>query len=493
MSGVGARRSYWEHLGETQTAVSLAILYAAVMFLLRFALSPNLNLGEAEQMLFGQSFQRGYRSGEAPLATWLAWGVLTVSHGSKLSLFLLREIFVAVGLIAFFFAARNVLDDTRRAALAMLFLAATLGMGWLVHLGSFQTTLMATTCCAYLWADTRALTRQGTVDYLVLGIVTGLGALASYSFLVLPFAMTVALGLVPELRRRLRPVPLVPAAVIALFIVAPVLTFMPDGARGTAHAQPLSALRDLVLALVVFALPAAVIFLALNPRVTFSVPTERPPWLRFFRYTMAAALFAAAAVALLFPAVDAKALAFPVLLPLPLYLFLRVQSAPPKEDTHADKWFALAVLACVAIAIAARVWVYETQAAHCLRCREYWPMPRYADTFHQAGFYDGTVVGADAGLAGNLKLVFPSERVVTPLAPALRFGPPVPGECLIVWPGNGNIPQRLRSYVENTYGAKLQDRAMQGDVEARLLTRNGHLERMNFLVLAQGACDRPRG
>src|SRR5690348_9234178 len=98
MSGAGARRSYWEQLGETQTAVSLAILYAAVMFLLRFALSPNLDLGEAEQMVFGQSLQWGYRPGVPPLATWLSWAALSVSHGSRLSLFLLREVFVAVGL-----------------------------------------------------------------------------------------------------------------------------------------------------------------------------------------------------------------------------------------------------------------------------------------------------------------------------------------------------------------------------------------------------------
>jgi hypothetical protein len=75
----------------------------------------------------------------------------------------------------------------------------------------------------------------------------------------------------------------------------------------------------------------------------------------------------------------------------------------------------------------------------------------------------------------------------------LRFGPPVPGECLIVWPGEGNIPPRLHAYVESTYGAKLQDRALQGDVEAKLLTASGHLFRMNFLILAQGTCDHPRG
>ena len=54
------------------------------------------------------------------------------------------------------------------------------------------------------------------------------------------------------------------------------------------------------------------------------------------------------------------------------------------------------------------------------------------------------------------------------------------------------MPQRLRAYVEATYGAKLQERAMQGDVEAALLQGKGRRARMNFLILADGACDRPK-
>jgi hypothetical protein len=61
-----------------------------------------------------------------------------------------------------------------------------------------------------------------------------------------------------------------------------------------------------------------------------------------------------------------------------------------------------------------------------------------------------------------------------------------------VWQGDGNVPQRLQTYVMQTYGARLEDRAMQGDVESTLLTSKTRKERMNFLILAQGACDRPR-
>ena len=122
---------------------------------------------------------------------------------------------------------------------------------------------------------------------------------------------------------------------------------------------------------------------------------------------------------------------------------------------------------------------------------EYLPMARYADSFRQAGFLSGTIAAPEPGLAGNLRQQFPDARVVTPQAPAKTFGPPVAGECLIVWQGGGNIPPRLRDYVTATYGARLQDRAVQGDVEAALLKGKGPLQRMNFLILAQGACDHP--
>src|SRR5437764_12483408 len=124
MSGAARRKAYWESLGETQGVVSLLVLYCAVMFLLRFGLSPNLNGAEAREMLFSQSLQWSYQPGHPPLMTWLAWATLTVTNGSRLALFLLRETVLAIGLIAFFAAAQTVLGDVRRPALATFFLLA---------------------------------------------------------------------------------------------------------------------------------------------------------------------------------------------------------------------------------------------------------------------------------------------------------------------------------------------------------------------------------
>jgi hypothetical protein len=196
---------------------------------------------------------------------------------------------------------------------------------------------------------------------------------------------------------------------------------------------------------------------------------------------------------LFFRPADVRAWAYPVLLPLPLYLFARTKLVYGGAAARWDKYFLIAIAAFMAVGIAVRIWMYETRAHDCRHCAEYWPLSRYADTFRQAGFLGGTIAAPDAALGGNLRLVFPEARVVTPDAPAGAFGPPLPGECLVVWEGDGNLPEGLGRYVETTYGAKLKDRALQGDVEAMLLTSKGRLARLNFLILAQGTCDHPRG
>ena len=492
MSATG-RPTFWEQLGETRTVFSLVFLYCAVHLLLRVLLSPNFNGAEAGDVLFAQSLQWSYRAGHPPLAPWLSWAVMASAH-SRLALFLLREVIVGVGLMAAFAAARRMIGDARTASLSILFPMAMYGVGWLLHFASVETALLMAMCALYLWADSRALMRATYADYAILGVVSGLGVLTDYVFLVLPFAMSVALVFVPELRARLRIQPLIVAAIVALAIVAPYVALAPDAFTWGANGERLVALRDLVIALVVFALPAALVFLILYPRAARPLASaERPQtWLRFLRVSVAAA-GVVSAVAILLIGGDATAFAYPVLLPLPIVFFLRARLVYGDNTERGDKRFALAVLACIVIGIALRVWMYESRAHDCRHCAEYWPMPRYATAFRQAGFLQGTIAAPDAALAGNLRTSFPDDRVVTPQAPAGRFGPAIPGECLIVWEGDGAIPKALHDYVTQTYGAKLEQRAVQGDVEATLLTSKDRRDRMNFLILAQGACDHPRG
>src|SRR5689334_2099447 len=121
MGTMPARKTMWQSLGEPRTFTSLVVLYCAVHMLVRFLLSPNLNLAEAEQMLFAQSLQPSYRGDEPPLMNWLSWAVLSLAQNSRLALFLLREVLLGIALAAYFAAARIVIGDGRRAAFAACF------------------------------------------------------------------------------------------------------------------------------------------------------------------------------------------------------------------------------------------------------------------------------------------------------------------------------------------------------------------------------------
>lgn len=496
MNADAPRRTFWDLLAQPQTIVSWFVLYCSAQFLVRVLLSPNLNAGEAEQMLFGQSFQWGYHPGHPPLMTWLSWAVLSLTQESRFALFLLREAIACIALSAAFGAARIVLGDVRHAAHAAFLLTAMYGFGWLLHAGRMETTLLAAMLALYLWADLRTLARGSLFDHVVLGLITGLGVLTSYIFLVLPFALSVGVALTPELRRRLRLAPLGLGAVVALAIVAPYFAFAPAPlAAVTSEYGGLLALRDVAVALVLFSLPGVAIFAAIYPRACLPLPREdrEQSWLRLLKLAMLAALIvSAAAILLLRPEAGKIDWVYPVLLPLPIYLLQRAALARAEDDRR-ERLLLAAIAVCVVAVLGGRYVAYRwVGATDCKQCSEYWPMARYADSFRQAGFLGGTIVASDAPLAGNLRSAFPDARVVMPHAPAKMFGPPVSGECLVVWPGGAQVPADLAAYVGQTYGAKLQARALQGDVEAGLLTGRGGLARMNFLILAQGACDRPR-
>jgi hypothetical protein len=97
-----------------------------------------------------------------------------------------------------------------------------------------------------------------------------------------------------------------------------------------------------------------------------------------------------------------------VMMPLPIYLFLRARIAGVNE--RANKIFAAIALGFALIAAGGRVYIYETHAKDCKTCREYWPMRSYARAFQRAGFVRGTILAETYDLGGNLRAVFPDSR-----------------------------------------------------------------------------------
>jgi hypothetical protein len=244
--------------------------------------------------------------------------------------------------------------------------------------------------------------------------------------------------------------------------------------------------------MVTFVLPAALAFPLLYWRACIpmggaQVDTEDRAWLR----TYGIALIAGALIVLVLVFVAdiasfVKGGPYAALLLLPTYFFLRVKIAGATD--RANKIF-IALVGVFALAvIGTRVAIYETHADNCRNCREYWPMPTYADGLRQAGFQQGTILGASNDLAGNLRYRFPQSRVVTPFDPPSVFGSNPGGQCLVVWEGEGDTPKAALWYLSNVLHAKVTAASMRGDTTAKLLTSKKRFATMSYILLPPASC-----
>jgi hypothetical protein len=487
--------TFWERISEPQSVISFLFLYCALHFLVRAVITPNFTLDESEQMLFSQTLQWSYRPGHAPLITWLSWASLAATGGSRTAFLLLKYLVMALGLMAYFGAVRIVIRDTLYAALATFALLATLSMGYLPLIDKPQTVLLATMLAAYMWADARVLTRGTWLDHLILGVVTGLGILSGYIFLVMPAALGIGAALTPSLRVRLKPLPLLLAGVVAVGIVAPYAMWAPagiDAALGSNSVGWAKGIGNLVIALVTFLLPAALIFpllywRACRPLAGVQTDPNDRAWLRAYEIALIAGVVIVTGAVFFLQAETLKAGGpYAVMLLLPVYAFLRVRIAGGTD--RSNKIFVAIVGIFVLVVIGARIAIYETHADDCKACHEYWPMPTYTDGLRQAGFQQGTIMGATYDLAGNLRYRFPQSRVVTPDYPPSVFGPDPGGQCLVVWEGEKDAPKATLDYLANALHAKVTSASMRGDITAKLLTSKKRFDTMSYILLPSGAC-----
>jgi hypothetical protein len=140
----------------------------------------------------------------------------------------------------------------------------------------------------------------------------------------------------------------------------------------------------------------------------------------------------------------------PALMILPIWLFALLEQCQP---TPAALRAYLALLGLVVVvALGARILHYVQGADHCRQCRDLVPFGMLADQLRAAGFGGGTIVADDTYIGGNLRVAFPTSRVINPDWPAAGW-PAVRahGQCLLVWqaqvPGARSQQRRLERWL----------------------------------------------
>ena len=507
--GLYAERQ-WASLARVDVAIAILIFYCFAHLIIRMLLSPNFSLDEAEQVLFGQSLEWGYRFRHPPLMTWLSYAVFTATHTSAQAYFALKYVLMALGLIAYFAFARAVLDDVRLSFLATLGLLTTFVMGFLPHVDLMHTVLLTSMLAAQLWLTFRTLRTRALADYAALGLCVGLGILSKYIFAVGVAGLLVAVLWDSRARARLRLDGMLLAAAIALAVVAPYVWWVITNeysfftlAKGITRGQgpaldPVSWLKGaaaLVEALIEFAVPFVLLFAACFPKsfrhLDSNLPSDARMQMRVLEISMiAAALMMLAAVFFVGTESFKPRWMHQVLMQLPVYLFLRAKLTG--QSDRAYRWFT-GICAAFALAVAASSFViYDTNIADCRRCREYQPMTRFAAELRHAGFVSGTILAEDYDLGGNIRAQFLDSRVVTPGYPLAVFGPPrqAAGQCLFVWLGDKPRPKPMTEYAVQALSVAAEGAAATGRIAAHYLKSDKRLAILHYELLppGQGEC-----
>lgn len=421
--------------------------------MLRWLLLPNASQDDAEQLLFAQSWAAGYNPAQPPLYTWLV-NAAEVAFGVGLFPVLLVKFACLFALLAFLYlGAREVLADRRHAALAAL---SPLGLYYVAYdavLNYSNTVLMAAACAGTFWI-LAALRREGHAGrYAALGAMLGIGLLAKFGYLAFVGGLLAAALCDRQIRRRLLDARALLALGIAALVVLPHLLWWLEGGPDMAGVVRdrlgsgqrfvywdgvARGLGKLANAVVNFSMPLVVILAIVFPRAfwrTTGWTAEARSWKRFFeRFALFTLLIVAAGV-LVAGVTEVRTHYMFILLLMPVYALLRIETAPVKAAApHAFAAILIGLAATAGVVLAVK---HFTDPMWCRKCYFHYPYPELAEQLRAAGFEGGTIVThfERVQIGGNMRLEFPEARVVSTKYP--YYAPPTrdgsEGQCLLLW------------------------------------------------------------
>ncbi len=155
--------------------------YFTLHIALRVTLSGSLDYDEAEQALLSQWLLAGYTE-QPPLYTWIQYFLFALFGKNVFAVSLLKNGLLLLTYICVFFAAKEILRDTRSAILAALSLLLIPQIGWESQRDMTHTTLVVFAAAATLWQVMRLIKTQSLTNYCILGLLLGTGILAKANF-----------------------------------------------------------------------------------------------------------------------------------------------------------------------------------------------------------------------------------------------------------------------------------------------------------------------
>jgi len=192
--------------------------YFLVQAVQRTWLGGTLEVDEAEMLLMAQGFAWGYGP-QLPLYNWAQVVAFQIFGPGTAGLAFLKDAVLWLAGAGMWYAMRAAFGPGRSAAAAALSLAFLPNILWEFQRASSHSIALLAALTWTLWAWFTVMQRQSWRNWLVLGLIMGLGGLSKANYWAVPVGLMVAsIGLWPDRLqgRRLAMALLVAAAIVAV-------------------------------------------------------------------------------------------------------------------------------------------------------------------------------------------------------------------------------------------------------------------------------------
>lgn len=406
-------------------------LYALIHVGIRLIKSDVLGEDDVIANVLSQHLAFGYDTHprQPPLYNWLLWWVQQ-GLGPTLESFLLIKYGALIATVGFLYAAAyRVLGSHIYAALSVEALALIYSISWRFHEGFTHQVLAMLAVAVTLFVFLRLVDTAKISNFVLLGIIVGLGLLTERVYLVFVVSLLLATLLQPTLRKKVFRWQIIVSLALAAAVVSPyVFWVLSEPGRLADWFRPGATDQKMLLRGLIdtvrgpwFYLSPLIIFLPLLFRgfvktafTKMSMPINRsqePDLVQLILHAGLVGYILAIVGSLVLQLGKQPVHAFmPLNLASVIWLFAVVRDGTTSaRDLKRFAYFAL-VIACVALtARLANLYVMDPA---CKKCRWGIPYAELAQQLKAAGVGDHKFVLADRELAGNLRQLFPASQIV---------------------------------------------------------------------------------
>lgn len=460
-----------DRLGRSQAAVLLMLaIYFAANVVVRLNQPASLEYDEAHQLYLAQWLFPGIDS-QPPFYNWLQYGVVQLFGSSLASLSVLKNAMLFCCYALFAFTASRVLKDKALAAIATFGLLTIPTISYETQRDLTHTVAALFAACLFFYCFVRTLQQPSALNYALVGIAAGIGAISKYNFVLFPIVAVLAVLPDREFRRRLFDPRIAVSALCAAIVVSPhALWFLENWTRATDRTigkltQDASAswlvqvgqgLTSLVEALAGMAAPTLLIFLLVFGRPLLDARHAQNQWTRLIE-RMFVGLVAALLIMVFVAGVSnvKSRWLIPFFFLLPLYLCLKIEAAGTAITQAPRRMAAIAIVAM--IAIPAVLFARNTSIGALEQYgKQHVPYgPAVAQILATGDAAPALIVTGEAYLPGNIRLHAPDIPVAAPsYPPSLSAYPFDAGHpWLAVWRSRDgtpapDVPDGFREWLE---------------------------------------------